>query len=624
MVGSRAFAYDFSSKTEGQFPLDLYYAINADGSTVTLVQGPETYSSLEVIIPKEVTYNGKTYKVIAIGSNAFYNADIKDVIIPEGVINILSNAFAESQVSKVQFPSSLRTVGNGAFSLTRELQAAEFSEGLEILGESAFGGTDYWGRGCGITSVNLPSTLTSIGEYAFSGCQYLLNVKVPNGIKEIKEKTFSGCSRLQKVILPNTLEVIGNEAFSGCALDGELPLTISLPSTLKRIGNGAFAGSSLRGITFPSSLQSIGYQAFAYSQLTEVVLPDNITSVGDHAFCECPNLGSITFSSQLGSLPKSVCSGCPLLVKAYIPNGITSIGNEAFRDCERLNSITLPESIVELGDAAFQGSGIININFPSKLKLLPGLLFSECNNLTEITIPEKIEELGQQLFYDCKNLKVVNLPGSLKSIGGSVFSGCSSLKTITIYHYIESVGQHCFTFCPQLKEVHVNKNIPPQIVEYPYLVDADNTITLYVPRGTKATYESTDGWKDFSKIVEEDVDGSCFFQVKAIVADGNANVKINGEQYMYEGDEIEMGTDVQITIEPYEGYVLKTLLCNGEDVTETVVNNTFMIPSISQNYTFEVIMKDKPVIQGDMDGDGELDVNDVQMLINVILGKTGV
>jgi len=670
-----ALAYDFSSITEGLYPLELYYAINADGKTVTLVQGPETYSSQEVNIPQKVTFEGKTYTVTIIGSKAFEDANIKEVIIPEGVVDILSDAFSKSQVSHIQFPASLRFVGEYAFARTVRLQAAEFREGLESIGNGAFAGPHPYGSG--IKEVLLPKSLKTIGESAFSGCEFLTEINIPEGIKCITEECFEYCSRLQSVTLPAGLEEIESQAFYCCGTESGLTFSINLPSSIKNIGEQAFYGSHLREINMPSSLKTLGKESFRQTLLKEVALPNSVTEVGEGAFYDCHNLENIVFSSMLTALPKDVCSYCDHLVKVTIPEGIQNIGWGAFQHCERLNSIVLPESIVELDGFTFGCSGLQKINFPSKLKELPAGMFSHCGNLTDIAIPSSVEKIGRLLFEycnglksvdlpktissvesdtfrgctsltsviipegvryignscfadcdmlkevilpesleeldgafeNCKNIEAITLPKKLKKIGAYGFEGCLKLNKLIIHNYIESIGFRSFTNCPKLTEVHINKNIPPQVIppegwSYCELVYGDNNITLFIPRGTKATYEATPKWQDFSQIVEEDVDGSSIYQVKAIISGGSAEVKINGEACQDSGNEVTMGTDVSILIEPLAGYALKSLFCNGEDVTSDVVNGQYSIVSISQNYALDIVLKEQPVVLRIRSGNG--------------------
>ena len=118
----------------------------------------------------------------------------------------------------------------------------------------------------------IPSSVTSIGNYAFSGCSSLTSITIPSSVTSIGDGAFCQCSSLTSITIPSSVTSIGNYAFSGC--------------------------SSLTSITIPSSVTSIGDGAFCQcSSLTSITIPSSVTSIGNYAFCECSSLTSITIPS---------------------------------------------------------------------------------------------------------------------------------------------------------------------------------------------------------------------------------------------------------------------------------------------------------------------------------------
>ena len=112
----------------------------------------------------------------------------------------------------------------------------------------------------GLTSLSLPSSLTSIEREAFAGCSGLTSLSLPSGITSIDWNAFSGCSGLTSLTLPSSLTSIDSGAFSGCS-----GLTsLSLPSGLTSIGDGAFRGCS--GLTsiyvYTEKLPNMGSDVF--------------------------------------------------------------------------------------------------------------------------------------------------------------------------------------------------------------------------------------------------------------------------------------------------------------------------------------------------------------------------
>ena len=137
----------------------------------------------------------------------------------------------------------------------------------------------------GLTSLTLPSGVTSIGSEAFHGCSGLTSMTIPSSVTSIGIAAFYGCSGLTSLTLPSSVTSIGGAAFSGCS--GLTSLT--LPSGVTSIGGGTFEGcSGLTSLTLPSSVTSIGNWAFyGCSGLTSLTIPSGVTSIGDKAFYGC-------------------------------------------------------------------------------------------------------------------------------------------------------------------------------------------------------------------------------------------------------------------------------------------------------------------------------------------------
>ena len=124
-----------------------------------------------------------------------------------------------------------------------------------------------------------------LGDYAFWGCSGLTSLTIPSGVTSIGRNAFDGCSGLTSMTIPSSVTSIGGAAFDNCS--GLTSLTI--PSGVTEIGDEAFSGcSGLTSLSLPSSVTSIDDGAFeGYSGLTSLTIPSSVTSIGDWAFHRC-------------------------------------------------------------------------------------------------------------------------------------------------------------------------------------------------------------------------------------------------------------------------------------------------------------------------------------------------
>ncbi len=261
---------------------------------------------------------------------------------------------------------------------------------------------DYAFLGCsGLTSLTIPSSVTSIGIGTFGGCSGLTSLTIPSGVTSISDYAFDGCSGLTSLTIPSGVTSIGKCAFEGC--------------------------SGLTSLTLPSSVTSIGWSAFeGCSGLTSLTIPSSVTSIGDWAFSGCSGLTSLTIPSSVTSISDYAFYGCSGLTSLTIPSSVTSIGDWAFHGCSGLTSLTLPSGVTSISESAFRG----------------------CSGLTSLTIPSSVTEIGESAFRGCSGLTSLTLPSSVTSIGGYAFYGCSGL--ISIYACLEKIpklGSDVFTGC---------------------------------------------------------------------------------------------------------------------------------------------------------------------------------
>ena len=179
-----------------------------------------------------------------------------------------------------------------------------------------------------LTSITIPSNVTSISSEAFGYCYSLTSITIPSGVTSIGTYAFYSCYSLTSIMIPSGVTSIDTYAFYSCY--------------------------SLTSITIPSNVTSIDTYAFYYCRsLTSITIPSSVTSIGNRAFTYCCSLTSITILSGITRIGTSTFSYCYSLTSITIPSSVTSIDTNAFGDCSSLASITIPSSVTSIGTNAF-------------------------------------------------------------------------------------------------------------------------------------------------------------------------------------------------------------------------------------------------------------------------------
>ena len=446
----------------------------------------------KVILPDTVT---------AIGNNAFQGCtSLKEVVMSKNITSIGRYAFAETAISTIELPNSLNTLDNYAFSESS-------IEEVNVPASVTSFGTNMFNKCASLKRATINCSV--VNDNTFFGCLNLAEVELSEGVQRIGDTAFSGCSALKEITIPSTVcndpvpsstskaQVLGigknafkectslesitfaeggsagltlaEGAFTGCSSLTAVDFTERLVNGVDKnsgvfpaIGKNAFNDcTSLAVVTNLGVLEGIGDFAFKNAAITEIKLPAMLTYYGTSPFMGCP-LTKIDIED--GNQALEVKDGI-LYDKSLTKLLIYPIGLEG--------EVSIPDSVEEIGEGVFAGSGISAITLPSSLTEVGAQAFKGCKKLTRVVLPEGCTAIGASAFTDCPMLESINivdctkmtsigdyafkgcsklvaeLPASLEKIGIDAFSG-TSIKTAFISNKVTSIGANAFRGCASL------------------------------------------------------------------------------------------------------------------------------------------------------------------------------
>lgn len=396
---------------------------------------------------------------------SFYGcSNLKTVSFGNQTVSIENNAFENAGVENVVIPNSVKTIGAGAFQSNSKLKSLVINNASAAIGAFSF-------FQCGLLEeVDLGNAVYDLGTIitrsgdpgrVFYGCKSLKTITLPSTLLKTGKFTFDGCTKLYDVKLPNTMTEIEENAFSSCAIT-----EIELPSSLTYIGVSAFSNNPLSSITFPSSLKIIGGHSFAQTSLKEVIIPASVTNMDDGCFGNCESLKKVKVEDANVTL-KAPFFGCSSLEEVDLGNSLVVLNtfwlgstHGCFENCVKLTSVHLPNTITDLPGMTFSGcSSLESISLPNTLISIGESDFGRCNNLKLIALPNTLQSIGGRAFEGCSKLQTINLPPSLSAIGTRAFSGCTSLTDVFIPEYVTSLGNYAFSDCIGLESVVFDNSV---------------------------------------------------------------------------------------------------------------------------------------------------------------------
>ena len=396
----------------------------------------------------------------------------------------------------------------------------------------------------GIRSAIIDNGVTSIGGYAFCGCEVLASVTIPNSVTSIGTCAFEYCSSLTSVTIPDSVTRICDYAFDGC----KALTSVTIPDSVTRIYRGPFSDcSSLTGIWVSKGNRYYSSDAsgvlFSKDKTTLIqcpgtfkayAIPNGVTSIHSDAFRGCKALTSVTIPDSVTSIGINAFDNCTSLTSMTIPDSVTSIGDSAFNRCTSLASMTIPDDVTSIGLNTFSGCGALaSVIIPNSVTSIGGGAFDRCSSLTSVTIPDSVTSINFAAFRRCKALTGVTIPDSVTSIGDSAFDACTSLTNI--YYAGSEVQWKTIRIDTSGNTYLLNANIhyysvDPSFYSSIYGADAQTrALTVYGNKNDSATIET-----NYQALPGVEVSGDVDKQMTS--KDGKATLQNDGGSVTFHKD----------------------------------------------------------------------------------------
>lgn len=380
--------------------------------------------------------------------------DIPSVIGGVTVTAIGSWAFSGNSLTSVTIPNSVGSIGDYAFYANQltTLPAYFSRPSVTTIPTAIFNDNKF-------TSLVVPDNITSIGAYAFASNQ-LTSVAISNSVTIIRYNAFI-YNQLATLTLGNSIVTIEDGAFMGNKLT-----SLTIPNSVTTIGNGVFSGNRLTSVTIPASVTNFGAEIFEEGNVltsltygTTTYTP--LTPIPEQCFKF--SAGTIT-GYNYADMNFIKDSGVSCLSRAVdIPStlggvAVTAIGDQAFSN-DQFTSVTIPNSVTYIGDYAFYMNQLGSVSIPNSVTSV-GMLAFASNKIT--TLPTYFSQPSVTTIpngvLDGNDLSSLAIPDNITSIGNWAFSG-NQLTSVTIPNSVTSIGDEAFAN-NKLTSVTISSSLP--------------------------------------------------------------------------------------------------------------------------------------------------------------------
>ena len=610
-------------------------AYNFNNDTEVRVASEGDYDKSEIIIPSKVTYGGKEYTVVSVGSNAFHNClSIKRIIISEGVTSIDNSAFSGCKnLESIMLPESITYIGSDAFAWCYALKAISIPSGVESLDANVF-------RNCtSLVSMKiscntilsdlffthmqssvfreLTFTGNEVADYnSYSSLTYISNytIFVDAGMYDKYASTTGWKDFSRNIISADMLQL---RTVDITADENNTSLFVALGDNSLYTANLKIKGS-INGFDIMTLRNKIIHLLYLDLSEADIVANDGgyeyytgrslkaDNELGEGCF-ESLSLREVILPKSLTSIAYGAFRNCKLLEKVILQDGLTNIGDEAFRDCESLNNVQLPSSLTKIGygafastmfgsvlqipdnievisDDSFSGTKIDSLFIGKNVREIGYEAFNGCYTLKAIKFNRKLNRIGTRAFAYCSVLNALELPYTVEIIEGGAFAYCRGLQSLKIPSMTKSIGDRAFEGCTNITAVYTYTVEPTTINQQTF--SCYTQATLNVPKTSSNLYFINTQWSQFIRIHEFDEPYDAFYLNGDVQLDDKTG-RMSGEPdadmyansgFIIEGDSVQELSTIELSHDGTDGGSIIGAL---GDVTGNQVNLTAQIMKVN-------------------------------------------
>ena len=349
-----------------------------------------------------------------LGSRAFSECKLlTEVTIPAGVTEIQSQTFKNCiSLKTIRLLCTDAVLRYQAFSGTG-IETFTLPKGIRIDGDEVFGSCPYlrsFTFSDGLTTKNEIGTSTLWNDTA------LVNVRLPQDLTVIPEYFFK-YTAISSIDLPTTVTTIGKDAFAYC----KKLAAFTIQQHVTTVDEAAFHHSGLQQFTWPDHLTTIKQSMFeGCDQLTAITIPATVDSLQSRVFYDCRMLERISLPGAVRTIPDNCFQNCDSLREVILPPTVNYISWTAFGNCKSLRHIDLPDAITYIGPYAFASTPLEELRLPAQLKIIDTHAFiGGCYR--HVTVPEGVIRVENRAFGS-DSLKCVDYPSTLLYIGDNPFN----------------------------------------------------------------------------------------------------------------------------------------------------------------------------------------------------------